>query len=178
LTRMSEATRLEQGLLATERERFDLVLVTAGCVEGYRSAFYGRGFELSLPEASVMIEGSPELIAQMLDKLVDNANDFGTAGTPISVRLERVGAVPDLGEAGSVVLSVTNQGAPLPEGTRQRLFASMVSMRRDQGGEKPHLGLGLYVARLIAEFHRGTIVAENLADGQGVAVKVTLKPLP
>ena len=42
--------RLEQGLLATERERFDLALVTAGCVEGYRSAFYGREFELSLPE--------------------------------------------------------------------------------------------------------------------------------
>ncbi|MSQ50981.1 MAG: hypothetical protein EXR28_03730 [Betaproteobacteria bacterium] len=177
LTRMSEATRLEQGLLAMERERFDLALVTCGCVEGYRSAFQGREFELSTPDAPLIIEGSPELIAQMLDKLVDNANDFGTPGTPISVKLDRVGAAPELGDPGSVVLGVCNQGDPLPEGTRERLFASMVSMRRDQGGEKPHLGLGLYVARLIAEFHRGTIQAENLADSRGVAVKVTFKLL-
>ena len=177
LTRMSEATRLEQGLVATERERFDLARVTAGCVEGYRSAFPGREFELSIPDAPVPVEGSPELIAQMLDKLVDNANDFGLPGTPISVRLERVGVVPELGEQGSVVLSVSNQGNPLPEGTRQRLFASMVSVRRDAGGEKPHLGLGLYVARLIAEFHRASIQADNLPDGQGVAVTVTFKPL-
>ncbi len=177
LTRMSEATRLEQGLLATERERFDLALVVSGCVEGYRSAFRGRAFDLSAPAESLIIEGSPELIAQMLDKLVDNANDFGTSGTPISVKLDRVGAAPELGDPGSVVLGVSNQGDALPEGTHERLFASMVSMRRDKGGEKPHLGLGLYVARLIAEFHRGTIFAENLADSQGVAVKVTFKLL-
>ena len=177
LTRMSEATRLEQGLLATERERFDLALVVSGCVEGYRSAFRGRAFDLSAPAEPLIIEGSPELIAQMLDKLVDNANDFGTSGTPISVKLDRVGAAPELGEPGSVVLGVSNQGDGLPEGTHERLFASMVSMRRDKGGEKPHLGLGLYVARLIAEFHFGTIFAENLADSQGVAVKVTFKLL-
>ncbi len=177
LTRMSEATRLEQGLLATERERFDLALVVSGCVEGYRSAFRGRAFDLSAPAESLIIEGSPELIAQMLDKLMDNANDFGTSGTPISVKLDRVGAAPELGDPGSVVLGVSNQGDALPEGTHERLFASMVSMRRDKGGEKPHLGLGLYVARLIAEFHRGTIFAENLADSQGVAVKVTFKLL-
>lgn len=177
LTRMSEATRLEQGLLATEREPFDLALVTAGCVEGYRSAFHGRSFELSLPEGPAMVEGSPELIAQMLDKLVDNANDFGLPGTPVTVRLERVGAAPELGEPGDLVLGVSNRGDPLPEGTRERLFASMVSMRRDKGGEKPHLGLGLYVARLIAEFHRAGIHAENLPDGQGVAVKVKFRPL-
>ena len=134
-------------------------------------------FDLALPDAPVPVEGSPELIAQMLDKLVDNANDFGLPGTPITVRLERVGAAPELGEPGHVVLSVSNRGDPLPEGTRQRLFASMVSVRRDAGGEKPHLGLGLYVARLIAEFHRATIQAENLPDGQGVAVSVGFKPL-
>ena len=177
LTRMSEATRLEQGLQTTERERFDLAHVTAGCVEGYRSAFHNRDFELSIPDVPVFVEGSPELIAQMLDKLVDNANDFGSPGSPIRVRLERVGAEPDLGEPGSAILSVSNHGDPLPEGTRERLFASMVSVRRDAGGEKPHLGLGLYVARLIAEFHRGTIQADNLPDGQGVAVTVTFKAL-
>ena len=47
LTRMSEATRLEQSLAAQERERFDLAAVVAGCVEGYRGAYPGHAFELA-----------------------------------------------------------------------------------------------------------------------------------
>jgi signal transduction histidine kinase len=39
LTRMTEATRLEEALHDAERERFDLALVVAGCVEGYRLAY-------------------------------------------------------------------------------------------------------------------------------------------
>src|SRR5262249_4808697 len=46
LTRMSEATRLEQGLASVERERFDLAAVVAGCVEGYRLAYPTQKFEL------------------------------------------------------------------------------------------------------------------------------------
>ena len=55
---------------------------------------------------------------------------------------------------------------------RGRLFESMISGRSARAGDAPHLGLGLYIARLIAEFHGGKIDAANLADG--VAVTVTL----
>jgi K+-sensing histidine kinase KdpD len=62
---------------------------------------------------------------------------------------------------------------------RDRLFASMVSVRKDAGGPKPHLGLGLHVARLIAEFHRGEIRADNLQQGgTGVRITVTLPLAP
>jgi signal transduction histidine kinase len=50
----------------------------------------------------------------------------------------------------------------------------MVSLRGERAGEGPHLGLGLYVARLIAEFHGGTIEAVDLPGGDGVAVRVRL----
>jgi dedicated sortase system histidine kinase len=165
LTRMSEASRLEQSLGTTERERFDLRQVLRGCVEGYRLAFPGRVFDLLLPPEPVMIEGSPDLLAQLLDKLVDNANDFGAPGTPVTLELTRAD--------GSTTLAVTNLGDALPEGMRDRLFASMVSVRKDAGGPRPHLGLGLHVARMIAEFHRGTIRADNLQQG-GTGVRVTL----
>jgi len=54
------------------------------------------------------------------------------------------------------------------------LFESMISARSERAGSEPHLGLGLYIARLIAEFHGGSIAAANLPDGSGVSVRLTL----
>ena len=55
---------------------------------------------------------------------------------------------------------------------RDTALVTVVGVVRDaQGGRGPHLGLGLYVARLIAEFHGGSIDARNLADGDGVVVR-------
>ena len=171
LTRMSEATRLEQGLASVERERFDLAAVVAGCVEGYRLAYPAQPFELELPQEKAIALGSPDLAAQLLDKLVGNAVDFSRAGEPVHVSL----CVAD----GLAELGVEDQGPLLPEAMRGKLFESMVSVRgersRDGKSAEPHLGLGLYVARLIAEFHGGSIRAENLVSGGGVAVTATFR---
>jgi len=171
LTRMSEATRLEQGLASVERERFDLAVVVSGCVEGYRLAYPGQRFELELPEGKTVASGSPDLAAQLLDKVVANAVDFSSAGAPVRVSLAVAGETAEL--------SVENRGPQLPEAMRGTLFESMVSVRgervRDGKSGEPHLGLGLYVARLIAEFHGGSISAENLSSGSGVAVTATFR---
>jgi two-component system, OmpR family, sensor histidine kinase ChvG len=166
LTRMTEATRLEQSVGEDERERFDLARVVAGCVDGYRVAYPQHNLRLELPSGEVMFNGAPELIAQMLDKLVANAVEFSVEGTPIVVRLERDDA--------GLRLSVENEGPPLPDAMSGRLFDSMVSVRGDQRSDAPHLGLGLYIVRLIAEAHRGHAVAQNRDDGRGVVVSVTL----
>jgi signal transduction histidine kinase len=50
----------------------------------------------------------------------------------------------------------------------------MVSLRSVRADDEPHLGLGLYVARLITEFHGGSIEASNLDSGQGVMFRVRL----
>ena len=86
LTRMTEATRLEQSLHDADRERFELAQVVAGCVAGYRIAYPQRAIELTLPGAAVWCDGAPELIAQMLDKLFANAIEFGTPDTPVVIR--------------------------------------------------------------------------------------------
>jgi signal transduction histidine kinase len=50
----------------------------------------------------------------------------------------------------------------------------MVSVRGEQVSDAPHLGLGLYIVRLIAEAHRGSATAQNRDDGRGVVVSVAL----
>jgi len=115
--------------------------------------------------------GSPDLAAQLLDKLVENAVDFSAApgGGGAAVRVS-------LGSAGGfAALAVENRGPLLPETMRGKLFESMVSVRAGRDGAGPHLGLGLYVARLIAEFHGGAIGASNLPAGDGVAVSATFR---
>jgi dedicated sortase system histidine kinase len=160
LTRMSEATRLEQLVRQAEREAFDARDVLRGCVEGYASVFPRAKFSLFIPENPVMLRGAPDLYAQMLDKLAANAADFSDGEEPIRVRLDAEGR-----------LTVSNSGPVLPDDMAGRLFESMVSGRSGSGGE-PHLGLGLYIVRLIAELHGGQARAVNREDGSGVVVKV------
>jgi dedicated sortase system histidine kinase len=166
LQRMSEATRLEQALRTAERERYDLAAVVRGCVEGYRLAYAATPIVLEAPARTLEVSGSPDLGAQLLDKLVENAIEFSPAGEAVHVRLQEQGRY--------ALLAVQNKGPALPAQMRARLFESMVSVRESRTGAAPHLGLGLYVARLIAEFHGGAIEAADTAAGDGVVVRVHL----
>ena len=162
LTAMSEASRVEELMAHAEPESFDLAAVLRSTVAAYRDAYPSRRFELDTQVETAQMRGSPELLIQMLDKLVDNAVDFSANDDTISIGLQT--------EDGRMQLSVTNPGQPLPERMRSQLFDSMVSVR--EGGDDKHLGLGLYIAKLIAEGHGGRIDATNTNDG--VIVTVTL----
>jgi dedicated sortase system histidine kinase len=165
LQAMTAATRVEQAVTQTNVERFDLSKVISACVAAYGDAWSGQRFEAAVPTEPVWVQGSPELIEQLLDKLVDNAMSFAVAGSAIEVSL-----VPGHGEA---ALAVVNRGPLLPEAMRHRLFDSLVSVRAS-GGERAHLGLGLYIVTLIARFHGGRVEADNLPDGSGVRIGVVL----
>jgi dedicated sortase system histidine kinase len=169
ISRMSEATRLEHALEDAEPERFDLAEVMAASVESYRSAWPQEAFRYSSPSQPCPILGMPDLVVQMLDKLVGNAIDFRAPGTAIDVGIERSGD--------DIVLAICNQGPPLPAEMSDKLFQSMVSIRDGKGDYKGpedlHLGLGLYIVRLIAEAHGAQARAFNRADGGGVCMQVT-----
>lgn len=165
LQAMTAATRVEQAITQTSLERFDLGAVVAACVSAYGDVYPEQAFAASLPPDPVFVDGSPELIEQMLDKLIDNAVGFAEAGSTIDVSLET-----DKTEA---VLAVVNRGPRLPEAMRHQLFDSLVSVRESDTG-RTHLGLGLYIVTLIAEFHRGRVAADNLDDGSGVKISVVL----
>lgn len=168
LTRMSEATRLEQTLQSEQFSEFDLSHVIRSCIEGYRLAQPNITFDLETLQPAnqqhCRMHGAPELIAQMLDKLISNAIDFHTADTPIHIKLTYIDA--------AIQLQIQNQGQLLPQAMQSSLFDSMVSVRQ-QSDHQPHLGLGLYIVRLIVEFHQGTVRAENLPDNSGVRFSLT-----
>ena len=160
LSAMSEASRVEELMSNVEPESFDLCAVLTSTVSAYRDVYPDRQFSFESDEDAANIDGSPELFIQMLDKLVDNAVGFSDTDDTIVIALQRV--------AGNIVVSVANPGPPLPDRMRYQMFDSMVSMR--PGEDNKHLGLGLYVAKLIAEGHRGRIDAENTDTGVRVFV--------
>ena len=162
LSAMSEASRVEELMAHADPERFDLAAVLDSTTSAYRDAYKGREFEFTNSVDEAQVTGSPELLIQMLDKLVDNAVDFSADGDTISLTLD--------GQDDALLIGVTNPGPELPERMRSQMFDSMVSMR---GGEDSrHLGLGLYVARLIAEGHGGSIRADNVLGGVRFTVAI------
>ncbi|RDH83004.1 MAG: proteobacterial dedicated sortase system histidine kinase [endosymbiont of Galathealinum brachiosum] len=162
LTRMSEATRLEQTLQSETMQDVDLCELTESCVAGYRMAYPDVDFVMESDSIQqCYISGVPELLAQMLDKLVSNAVDFHIESTPVTLKVNMY--------KNRIQLSVVNKGENLPDSMRENLFESMVSVRSKRG-DRPHLGLGLYIVRMIVEFHRGSVQAVNLEGESGVMV--------
>lgn len=162
LNAMSEANRVEEMIGNAESERFDLHRVLSSTVAAYADAWPERRLSFRCPLDDADMLGAPELVIQMLDKLVDNAVEFSADGDEIRIALDRDGS--------QYVLAVDNPGPPLPEKMRSQLFDSMISVRA--GNEPEHLGLGLFIARLIAEAHRGSISAENIEGGVRFEVRL------
>jgi two-component system sensor histidine kinase ChvG len=165
LTAMSEANRLEESIRSNSPRAMNLKPLLEEIFEAYVSVYPDHELALDTQSPEAWISAVPELVVQALDKLMDNAASFCPAGRRISLRLTPGEAVWEL--------SVSNEGPPLPEELQERLFDPMVSLRQSES-DGVHLGLGLHIVRLIAEFLQGAARAENLPDGQGVRVSLQL----
>jgi K+-sensing histidine kinase KdpD len=163
---MSEATRLEQMLQSSEKEKIELNEVVNGCVEGYKLVYPDSYFEANFPSYPIYLNGVPEYIAQLLDKLVANAVEFSSIGQPIIVYCRTL--------RDHAILKISNCGPFLPEEMKERIFDSMISVRPQEKQKEPHLGMGLHIARLITDFHGGQIRAENRKDREGVIITVVI----
>ncbi|MEZ5727098.1 MAG: ATP-binding protein [Burkholderiaceae bacterium] len=163
---MGEASSLETMLADSTLERIDLLGLVIACVDGYRGAYPQRRFSIDASVAGAPAAVVPEAIAQALDKLAANAADFATEGSPVVVRLHADGT--------AWRLAVENQGPALPAAMGASLFDSMVSVREARGDARGHLGLGLYLVRLVAEFHGGRVFAENRPGGVAIGFTVPM----
>jgi dedicated sortase system histidine kinase len=165
ITSMSEATRLEQTLQNSDSEIFPLNELVKGCVQGYQIAYPNNQFKI-ITNDTVNINADPDHIEQLLDKLISNAISFTSLENPIELSLEK--------QRQKVTLTVSNKGPLLPEQMSESLLSPMISSRKAQNNETHHLGLGLFIVKMISKFYKGDVTISNREDKQGVEVTVIL----
>lgn len=164
ISRMRQASGVKDAMQAAQFEEIDFCHMLGQMVNGFNQSFSDYQFQFESNKASVITPISTDLMAELLDKLLANAMDFSQHNTPILIRLNQ--------SEKQLCLSVTNQGALIPKKNQKKIFQSLVSIRENKRRSSPNLGLGLYVVRLIANFHGARVKAENLIDKSGVNFSV------
>lgn|GEM_PF-3182195 len=167
ITRMRQASGVKDAMQSASFETIDLGQFVEQLVAGFKQSFSQFNFQIQKPDEKIEKSVSPDLLAELLDKLLANAMDFAEPGTPIGIELSR--------EKSLLKLTVSNTGPLIPKKNLRKIFQSLVSIRQNKTSEAPNLGLGLYVVKLIAEFHGAQAKAENRADGTGVVFSVIWK---
>lgn len=164
--KLADAANLEDALAAEESEVIDLHQLVENYLQNCKSSHPDRKFEYRGIKTKVLTKVSDYRIEQLLDKLIDNALDFSASNSTITVGLAT--------DPEKLTLYVTNQGPVIPADKIDNIFDSMVSVRETNPDNRLHFGMGLYVVRVIAEYHGGNVSASNLLSGRGVTVRVTL----
>jgi len=170
VTAMSEASRIEETAENAVLESVDLARLLSDLKAAYGDTFSQHRFYFSPPETNSTVRGNGDLLAQAIDKLVDNAVSFTVPGQPIILRLRE--------EDSHLAIEVENPGPPLPETLGGRLFEPMISLREEAEKQDAHLGLGLAIARTIAEAHHGSLSARNNAESGTVVFTLRLSKTP
>ncbi|MEN8762600.1 MAG: HAMP domain-containing sensor histidine kinase, partial [Thiogranum sp.] len=162
---LTEAAHIDGALKEDKTGVFDFAALVKEYVANSSLLHPGRRFLYRGPQHTVRVEGSDLRIAQLLDKVKDNALDFSAAGGEIRFELRVNGNQAEL--------SILNDGPRIPEAVLQALFVGMESHRPHTDGI-PHLGIGLYIAKRIALHHGGELTVANREPDSGVRVSLRL----
>jgi K+-sensing histidine kinase KdpD len=110
-----------------------------------------------------LVRGDAQRLRQVLGNLIDNAVKYSPAGSPVQVSVD--------GLNGNVTVSVRDEGSGIGSGDQRLIFEKFG--RVTGGNTKPGTGLGLYIARSIAEAHGGSLAVAS-AQGRGATFTLTL----
>ncbi|HEY9065763.1 MAG TPA: response regulator [Burkholderiaceae bacterium] len=162
-----DVARISQGKIVLKREKVDLNAVIAQSVETAQPHVESRGQTLQVVPAGepMWLQGDSARLAQIISNLLHNASKYSEKGSAIELRAE-------VDEQGAVI-RVRDQGAGIAPELLPRIFDLFTQgpsgLDRAQGG----LGIGLTLARRLAEMHGGSLVAAS--DGLGLGSEFTLR---
>ena len=154
---MLTLARADAGGLTLEARPLYLDELVEDCARDARVLAGERGIEVCCPLSSeALFDGDERLLRQMLMNLLDNAVRHTPAGGRVTVRLAA--------EAARFEISVRDEGPGIPPGEEERIFERFV--RTEAGRGRPGgAGLGLPIARCVAEAHGGTVLLATRGPG-------------
>jgi two-component system, OmpR family, sensor histidine kinase QseC len=161
LEQLLTLARVDPESAATGHESVELRLLAVGVLAELAPLAHAKRIDLSLNEGSAgRVVGNPVQLAILLRNLIDNAVRYTPDGGRVSVSIE--------GEDGCV-LAVADSG---PGIRREEMGRVMERFYRIPGSAAEGSGLGLSIARRIAELHGASLTMENANEGHGLVVKV------
>lgn len=125
----------------------------------------GKPLEYHVAEG-VSVLGDGDKLRRLVSILLDNAVKYGAEGGTITLTLEKTER--------QARLTVFNPGEPIPAEQLSRLFERFYRADASRG-EKSGFGLGLSIAAVIAQEHKGTLRAESGGEGTRFVFAVPLK---
>lgn len=164
-------SRAGRGPLPMSRRPVDLATCVRDAVDRSEQATREEGrhsFVVEAP-ASLMVETDQARIEQLLRNLIGNAVKYSPRGGEVRVSLER--------EEGSVAIAIADQGIGIEPADLARLGEPFVR-GAGRAATFAGMGIGLSVAKLIAEAHGGSLELASAGPDRGTTVRVHLPTTP
>lgn len=153
--------------LAGKGSRFEpvelnLSALLRDCVRDFEKRYPQRAVRTSIPEESIL-PGDPLLLQILVNNLLENAQKYSPAETPIELKLTE--------STGQIRLEVIDEGPGIPKTERKRIFDRFYRTENESTRKTQGTGLGLYLCKKIAQAHRATIsVTPHAPQGSNFAV--------
>jgi signal transduction histidine kinase len=143
----------DSGVVEAARD-LDLATTVRMAVELARPSAVAAGLELSLEApARLPARGDPDLLAQVIGNLLQNAIRYTPAGGRIDVRAER--------RPGDVLVSVANTGDGIPPDDLPHVFERFYRVEKSRDRARGGAGIGLAIVRQLVEAAGGVVGAES-----------------
>jgi signal transduction histidine kinase/DNA-binding response OmpR family regulator len=163
-----EMSRISRGAFELRNEPVELAAIVKNAVETSEPLLTGAHHELSvtLPQESIWLDGDPVRLAQILSNLLNNAAKYTEPGGEIQIEATR--------NEGMVQVVVRDNGIGISPATLERIFDMFSRGDRSNTRSQTGLGIGLALARRLAEMHGGTLDARSAGPGAGSEFRVRL----